>query len=208
MRRPDIGVVIVVAGPDGCGKTTVVRALERLLAGRPVRVFQHRPKLFPSRTQHSGPVLEPHKDPPYSAWLSLAKLMYVFLDFQLGWLLRIVPFKRRGGVVLFERGWWDLLVDQRRYRLQVPPAAIRALGRLVPRPDLTLVLTGSAANIYARKPELPLPELARQLDAWKSIAGQRSNFILIHVDEPIEQVVEQTTRAVTFHLSGFQPAAV
>ena len=191
------GAVIVIAGPDGCGKTTIVTRLESLLAPRPILSLHHRPRLLPSRTRHSGPVLEPHKQEPYSRVLSLAKLLFLFLDYQLGWRFRIAPFVRRGGVVLLERGWWDLLVDQRRYRLHAPSGLIRALGRLLPQPDLSLILTGDPATIYRRKPELPEPELKRQLDAWRDAPLETARTVFISVDRPIDEVLGQVQQSMT-----------
>lgn len=190
------GAVIVIAGPDGCGKTTIVTGLESLLAPRPILSLHHRPRLLPSKTKHSGPVLEPHQQEPYSRVLSFVKVLYLFLDYQLGWRLRIAPFVGRGGVVLLERGWWDLLVDQRRYRLRAPPGLIRALGRMLPQPHLSLILTGDAATIYQRKRELSEHELKRQLDAWRAAPLQPARTLFIRVDRPISDVLEHVGRSV------------
>jgi len=71
--------------------------------------------------------------------------------------------------VLLERGWCDLLVDPRRYRLSAGASLVRALKRLLPRPNLTLLLNDRSQRIHARKPELPSAEIERQLATWKEL---------------------------------------
>jgi thymidylate kinase len=88
-----------------------------------------------------------------------------------------------------ERGWWDLVVDPARYRLNAPPAWIHLLGRLLPRPDRTIVLTGNAEVILARKAELSPDELARQLDAWRALPTARLRAVAIDATMPLETVV-------------------
>jgi hypothetical protein len=168
------GRVLGVAGPDGTGKSALCDALTRdFLVGRPVLRVHHRFAVLPARTRHHGPVTEPHARPPYPRSLSEAKALLLFADFWLGWVMRVRPFVRRGGWVLLERGWWDLVVDPRRYRLHPRTRLTRLLGRALPQPDLLVVLEGPPAVLRARKPELPEPELARQMRAWRHALPER-----------------------------------
>lgn len=189
------GWMLVVAGPDGTGKSTVADALLADASG-PVRRMHHRPSALPHRTTSDGPVPEPHRDPPYGRGLSIAKLLYVWADFLIGWWLHVRPVLRAGGTVLLERGWWDLQVDQRRYRLDAPPWLIRALGRLLPGPDVTIILGGDAEVFYARKAELPLAELRRQLSEWREIAARDERAVLIDATAPLEEVLEAAHAAM------------
>jgi len=190
------GQVVVITGPDGSGKSAVADALATGMLAPGLARFHHRPGVLPAKTVHDGPVTQPHQHRPYSRWQSLAKLAYLFCDFQLGWFLRIRPVVRRGGNVIMERGWWDLLVDQRRYRLDVPPSLIRLLGRLLPRPDLTVVLTGAAASLLARKAELPEPELQRQLDAWSALPAKVLRSVRVDVTPALPEVVREVEEAI------------
>lgn len=201
------GQVVVVTGPDGAGKSAVADALATGVLAAGLARFHHRPGVLPARAVHEGPVTEPHAHTPYPRWLSLAKLLYLFCDFWLGWVLRIRPVVRRGGNVIMERGWWDLLVDQRRYRLDVPPSLIRMLGRLLPRPNLTVVLTGPAASLLARKAELPEPELQRQLDAWRDVPAKPLRGVTVDVNQPLPDVVREVEGAIVAP-SGSAPSWV
>jgi hypothetical protein len=192
---------VVVAGPDGAGKSTVVEHLVREVLPGPTRRLHHRPHLLRGRSSGDQVVTEPHRDPPYPTWLSVVKLCYLYVDFLLGWTLRVRPWLRDGGDVVIERGWWDLSVDPLRYRLQVPSQVARFLGHLLPRPDVTVVLGGSPAPIAARKSELSVDETARQLAEWKRLPQRALRAVHVDTGTPIAQVRDRVQRAVIASLS-------
>ncbi|MGH3608887.1 MAG: hypothetical protein ACRDRD_12470, partial [Pseudonocardiaceae bacterium] len=149
------GGVIVIAGPDGAGKTTLSTALPAAAFGAAaVLHVHHRFRVLPHRENIDVDVTRPQEQHPYPRWMSWAKSLYLFVDYQLGWQVRVRPFVRRGGWVILERGWWDVAIDQRRYRLRSSGWLLRALGHLLPRPDLVIVLRAPAQVLYSRKPEL------------------------------------------------------
>jgi thymidylate kinase len=183
------GGVVMIAGPDGVGKTTLHEALAaEVLADVPVMLVHHRQGLLPGRKMR-GSGTEPHRHPPYPAFLSLLKLVYLFADFRLGWALRIRPFVRRGGWVVLQRNWWDLSVDPLRYRLRPHRRVARFLGSLLPKPDLTLVLEAPVAVITARKEELPGEELQRQMNRWRHLLGGADRCVFLDASDPLPVVV-------------------
>jgi thymidylate kinase len=186
--RSEAGRCVVIAGPDGTGKSTVSEELRRRLPGQYV-VFHSRPSVLPQRTRGAGPVTDPHRQAPYGRLLSIAKVLYLWIDYAVGWFVLVRPALRRGATVVIERGWWDLAVDQTRYRLNVPPRLIHRLGMLLPRPHRTLILSGDADVIRRRKPELPLAELERQLGAWWALPAAPLRAELIDVNGPPDRVV-------------------
>lgn len=179
----------MIAGPDGVGKSTLADSLRAGgLRGRPVLMVHHRQAgVLPARKMR-GSGTEPHRHSPYSPLVSLAKLLYLFVDFRLAWALRIEPFRRRGGWVLLQRSWWDLVIDPRRYRLRPSPRLSRALGRLLPQPDFTLVLEAPASVIAGRKRELPRVELERQTRAWRDMLGGRPGVTFLDASLPPDQL--------------------
>ncbi len=172
--------MVLIVGPDGAGKTTVLDALERQLGQPPVRAHS-RPGVIAGRASDGAPVTDPHGQSPRGTVASLAKLAVVLLDTILGTWLR---WRRtaRHALLVVERGWYDLAVDPHRYRL---PRSFRplvgALGALVPRGDLVVVLTGDPAAFHARKPEIGTAEVARQLSAWERYAPRAARRVL-HID--------------------------
>ena len=183
------GAVIVVAGPDGSGKTLVAEHLISVAQARgPVLHLHHRPHILHGASQHDGPVTEPHRQRAYPGPLAILKLLYVFLDYALGWVLRLGPTRRAGGTVILERGWWDMVVDPLRYRLVPLPRLHRLLARLLPNADRTIVLDAPTEVLLARKAELPAEELVRQRAAWRELATVVPHLTLWDATRPAQEV--------------------
>jgi len=196
--RSHRGLTITVAGPDGAGKTTFCNALlAGVLAGRDVRRIHHRFGLLPVRGGTTTDPSRPHEQTPYPRGISEAKVLYLFGETLVGWLFRAWPFTRRGGYLLIERGWWDLAVDPARYRLRPSPRLVGALGRLLPRSDLLIVLEGAPELLVSRKAECSEAELARQMRAWRDCVPRRQRRVYLDVSLPVDDVVSLATVELT-----------
>lgn len=172
---------LLIVGPDGAGKSLLAGKLVESLHGRFTGVLRlhWRPGLLPRAGAvigvRQGDPSRPHGRDPHGAVLSLALLLYHWLDFFIGSWIRIVPFVKKGGLVVMERGWLDIAVDPRRYRLSVSSRLVEALGMLLPKPDVAIILETSPGILNRRKAELALDELERQVDRWRSIAFPRGS---------------------------------
>ena len=196
------GMHIALLGPDGCGKTTLLQNLERLLAPcfSRQRVFKFRPDVF----QQIEPGLEPqpHRRPPRGRLLSCAKVLYYFADWWLGWCLRLRPERRRAALVVFDRDFNDLVVDQRRYLVQGIGRLARLLRRWVPRADATFILDADSHAVYARKPELPVAELERQRKLFRELAAGDRRMHVVAANDPVEEVARVVSRQIILLLAA------
>jgi hypothetical protein len=203
-----MGGVISVGGPDGVGKTTLCEALvSEVLAGAEVLHVRF-PKLLPRRDPTERREIRLGKGnlpdlaaarvypPMYSSPVAVAKTLYLFVDFLLGWATRVRPLVRRGGWVVFERGWWDHAVDPKRYRLRPPARLVPLLGRLLPSPDLFLVLEASPEVVIARKPQLSAEELVRQMEAWHRVLPGSYKRVYLDAARPADEVLERAGEEV------------
>jgi hypothetical protein len=202
LRRPT-GLTVVVAGPDGTGKSTLAAALPAACSGafRASRRFHLNPSVLPppGRLLRRAPAdtTAPHARAPSSPAGSLARLVYLWADAVLAWGPKVALPRRRSTLVVIERGWRDLEVDPARYRLGTSRRLTRAFGALLPRPDLVLVLTAPADAVTARKAELPAAELERQVGEWRRIAaGDPGRYVELDASKPPEQVLEAAARGV------------
>jgi energy-coupling factor transporter ATP-binding protein EcfA2 len=199
-RRPG-GRLVLVVGPDGSGKSTLAGRLVEEQRGRfeGTRRFHWRPTILPRAGaflgRSVGNTSTPHAKVPHGRILSVLVLMYYWLDFFVGGWLKTWVLKRRGELIVMERGWQDIGVDARRYRLQVPSKLVFAMARLLPAPDLILVLEAPAAVLLKRKQELPASELKRQADAWRRVPfPRRSRVVYMDTSVGRDQVARSSTQ--------------
>ncbi|MEA2485201.1 MAG: hypothetical protein QOD46_312 [Actinomycetota bacterium] len=189
------GRVIAVLGPDGSGKSTFADALVvGPLADETVLRLHHRPGAFVAKTPSETPVTEPHAGDPYPRALALAKLGFLFADFEIGWWTKIKPFVRRGGWIVWERPWWDISIDPTRYRMQGCERAARWLGAALPTPDLVIVLEAPVDVLLARKREVSEAELQRQTRELRHVVPRKVRTVFLDSREPIPTLLEQATK--------------
>jgi thymidylate kinase len=180
--------LITIVGPDGAGKSAITDALVEELAQRGTVVrFHHR--LRRPHQPSTETVTDPQNQVPYGRLTSIAKILYLYLDWIRGWYRFGRPVVRDHGWIIVERGWWDLLVDPARYRLQPTAWLVRFLGRERPGDDLLVVLNAPAEVLRARKQELSVEEIDRQLRLWRGVVEAEGGAI-VNVDRPVAAIVE------------------
>jgi thymidylate kinase len=188
--RYPAGLFVAVLGPDGSGKSTLIRRVP-VAVGQAFRrsdAYHLRPGFLPA-AESKGTVNDPHAEPPRSKLASVLKILYLTLDYWLGYLLRVRPRLARSSLVLFDRYYYDIFADPRRYRYRGPGWLLRLAGKLVPKPDLCLVLDVPAKVLLGRKQEVPLAEAERQRAAYRRLAAELPNTILLD-GRPAEETVE------------------
>ena len=196
------GCWIAFMGPDGCGKSLVLNAVSSEFAPsfRNVASYHLRPRLIGRRPSSRGPVTDPHGQPPRSKVASIAKLIDLWLDYALGYLARILPGVIRTQLALFDRCFYDLLVDSKRIRYGGPPGLLKMAARFCPGPDLVILLDAPPEVLWARKREVPFDEVVRQRAAYLEMANTLPTAVIVNAAQPAEKVIHDAIEAILDHL--------
>lgn len=201
------GVVITILGVDGAGKSTVINAILPALnaATHNAVVVQHlRPTLLPPLARLKGkkhlpvgPVLEPHGSSPSGTLGSLFRMVYLTLDYLLGyWFWTRPKIAKQPTVVIFDRYAYDMALDPRRFRIGLSSCVAGWFASLAPKPDLIICLHGDPEVIAARKGELPVEETKRQVNALREFARREPRAVLISTDTGIDETRDQVLQAL------------
>lgn len=194
------GLFVVVLGPDGSGKSTISNLILFRLnrAFRRTWRFHWRPNLLPKLRRgliagdaEGASIEAPSGISKYRGVVSLARFFYYWLDFVLGYWLVIYPRKAQTTLIIGERYFPDVLVHPQRYGFAVPNWLMRAAARLVPSPDLLILLSDDPAVIYARKPELSPAAIAAQLAGYGSEIKHWGRAVVVQTKGGIDALVVQ-----------------
>lgn len=204
------GYCVAFLGTDGSGKSTLIEKVTPVLyqmMHHPIEYRHLRPGLLPSlarlagKPQMSGPVTNPHGGKP-SGWIaSLVRFFYYYIDYTLGYYLRIFPWLvKRPTLVICDRYYYEYMIDPRRCAVRLLPGFARFFSWFIPKPDLILCLGGDPEKIYARKPETSLGEVKRQVAALRSFCDGNNRAVWIDTTTSIDESYDAIMREIEEHM--------
>ena len=178
------GCLITFTGVDGAGKTTLLNELTSVLTEkyrRKVVVLRHRPSVLPilSAFVHGRQKAEsmsadrlPRQGANENRLSSLLRFVYYYTDYLVGQAYVRLRYQARGYVVLYDRYYFDFIVDPRRSNIQIDEGVTRRMYRFVAEPDLNLFLYADPEVILQRKKELPSADIVQLTRQYKNLFGE------------------------------------
>lgn len=201
-----VGCTVALLAPDGCGKSTVINHLKDTCWGafHGIEVFHFRPRLLKNighynllrRTREADSNSAPHLVVEDSLGKSWVRYLFYNIDFILGYWLKIYPKVIKKKLIIFDRYYYDYLVDIKRYAYSFPRWVPRLFLFMIPAPDLIVVLHADAGVVYSRKNELGIDEIMRQMSEYLSMHSLNLNVVHVSANGSIESVVAVVTKEI------------
>lgn len=195
---------IALMGPDGSGKSLAVNAIREQFAPafRDIRCYHLRPKLLRALNKDGGTVTDPHGKAPRGFVASIAKVFYLIADYLLGYIVKVVPDLVRTRLIVFDRYFYDLLVDSKRVRYGGPQWLLKLVSRLLPRPDVVVLLDAPPEVLWSRKQEVTFGEVVRQRNAYLEVARRLPSTIIVNSAQTVPGLLHDVASALVAHFSG------
>lgn len=209
------GMTVAVLGPDGAGKSTVCSILSEMNRGQlpfsAIEVQHMYERALPRlselkkgriRRRPLTPAVthDPHGKKPHGLVSSIFSLFYTAID---QWISRIIWGRTkmsRNLLVLNDRHMLEIVVDPKRFRYGGPKGLARLFMRLVPRPDLIVLLDAPAEVLQSRKQEVPFDETRRQRDAYARLVSSMSCGRLVSAADAPQTVAENVRKVILEHM--------
>jgi thymidylate kinase len=201
-------MLIVIIGPDGCGKTSVANAIEGSYAEMgfrsskhyathfqilptfsqlKIKIFSFIGKSYVSKNGHAeGEYLAGMAMPINSVNKSLILLAWYAVDYFLG-RSRIVKAKREGGVIVFARYYYDFYYQ--RVNSKLPSIIVKLFEKIIPKPDVIFFLKRDPDLIFKLKPELSIDEILRQNAIIEKTLSSKVGFVQIDANNDLVKVI-------------------
>jgi len=175
------GSIITFSGVDGAGKSTILTQTAEMLEKqyrKNVVVLRHRPSVFPilsaltlgkKAAEKKSMATLPRTGKKQGLISSAIRFTYYFLDYQIGQIYIHFKYVSKGYVVLYDRYYFDFILDGRRTSIDLGTALPKALYRFISKPALNIFLFADAKTILKRKQELSASVIEKLTAKYKSL---------------------------------------
>lgn len=199
-----------VMAPDGAGKTTFIDSLVDKLnyyyvnnaEDNRFHVYHFRPSILPNLgavAEKAGVMkqdtdfTDPHRSKPANPISSIVRISYYTLDYILGWMKCVRNDVHYDRYSVFDRYSYDFIVDPKRTKLRLTKNIRKFFVSLTPQPKIVFYLDANPNVIFARKQELTLDEITRQVDEYRRlIKTNKQRFILINAEQRPSKMVDES----------------
>lgn len=159
-------MIITFSGVDGAGKTTVLNLIKTYLLeekGEKVKELRHRPGILPilssikygkKKAEKLTTESNPRTGTNNSKTSSFIRFLYYYFDYLIGQLWVFLVYSLRGYTIIYDRYYFDFIVDAKRTNIILSQKIITPLYFLLAKPQINVFLYAPPHVILERKQEL------------------------------------------------------
>jgi thymidylate kinase len=181
------GIILTFSGVDGAGKSTIIEHVKGILEKKfrkRVVVIRHRPSILPilsaitkgkEQAEKDAASTLPRQGTNQSKLSSFVRFMYYYVDYLFGQIYINFKYKFRGYVVLYDRYYYDFILDSKRSNILINPSIVRFGYKFVFTPDLNFFLYADPEVILKRKQELSAETIVELTKQYKQLFSGYEN---------------------------------
>jgi thymidylate kinase len=186
MRKPLLvvrrrGVNVALLGPNGVGKSTAARSLQRSLPFESRVIYMGVWKSSARRSGGRGRQIGEIATRPLRIWLR-----YMFAQYH----------QSRGRVVIFDRYVYEAMLPAQPPLATLKSAYFRLLARSIPPPSAGVVLDVAGHVAYRRKQENPPAELESERRVYAGLTNRLSSLQVVDASADAEDVKAEITAII------------
>ena len=175
------GKVITFSGVDGVGKTTILTEIVDVLKTKyrqEVVVLRHRPSILPilssfkygkKQAENLAKKRLPRMGKNTSKVKSYIRFTYYYTDYALGQFYVFFKYSLRGKTIVYDRYYFDFIIDPKRSNLNIDSTVVKFLYRGVFKPCLNVLLYAPSNEVIRRKKELTKETIDTLTENYKSL---------------------------------------
>ena len=189
--------MITFSGVDGAGKTTILRNFSDELRnqyGLSLVEIRHRPSILPilstlkygdrERAEQKTTEVPPRTGKNRSKLSSYLRFFYYLADYIFGQWVLYLRYTRKGVIIVYDRYFFDFIVDGRRSNIDVSSRFVEFFYRFVIKPEINVFLYAKPDVILARKTELDSETISRLTEGYLDLfhrlnMKQRGEYLAI-----------------------------
>jgi thymidylate kinase len=210
------GITVTFSGVDGAGKSTIIEEVRQTLQKKyrqKIVVLRHRPSLLPilSSVVHGKSDAEkrtreklPRQGTNKSVISSLFRFTYYYLDYLVGQYYIYFRYTLRGYTVLYDRYYFDFIIDSRRSNIVLPKGFMKWCYHFIFKPQVNVFLFASPEIIRSRKQELSQEDITSLTTEYTQLfnelgnSGSKQQYLVINninLDDTIRRVMNECVSA-------------
>lgn len=207
-------IMISFSGVDGAGKSTLINSFKETLEKtyrREVVLLRHRPGILPmlksfivgkDKAEKVASETTPRMGTNKSFISSYLRFAYYYIDYFFGQFFIKIKYQWRGKVILYDRYYYDFIVDPKRSNIKINKRIVQFLLNFIKKPNINFMLWADPKIIRSRKTELESTTISVLSENYKilfdNLSRQNKNQFLtiqnVDISTTLARIVKEYSR--------------